>query len=63
MHVKISNFNQCQKNKWEKAKFNKKGKDYFIALIVTLEHFNSAEQWNQLNNIEASRKQKNNFIL
>lgn len=44
-------------------KFNKKGKDYFIALTATLEHFNSAEQCNWLYNIKTGRKQKNNFIL
>lgn len=44
--VEISNFNQCQKNNWEKRKLNNNGKDYFIAFIVTSEHFNSAEQWN-----------------
>lgn len=42
-HVKICNLNQCQ-NYWEKMKFNNKIKDYFIALIATLEHFNGAEQ-------------------
>lgn len=43
-HVKISDFNQCQKNDWEKIKFNNKDKHYFIAFIKTSEHFNSAEQ-------------------
>lgn len=46
-----------RKNCWGGLKFNNNGKDYFITLIETLEHFNNAEQW-----IRGSRKQQNGFI-
>jgi hypothetical protein len=38
--VKKKKFKAMPKNYWGKVKFNNKSKNYFVALIATLVHFN-----------------------